>query len=185
MASASTHPGDSLVGTEDFVARLLESQRGIYALLVAMLPHDRDLDDLFQKVCLSLWQERGKYDTTRPFLPWAYAFTKNIVREHLRANARGRKACCLAPETLERIALARPEIDAAAGGRRAALDSCIKKLQPKQLELIKARYEEPQSLKAIAHAMKISAAALTMRLQRIRHTLLECVERTLAGGEVS
>ena len=47
MASASTHPGDSLVGTEDFVARLLESQRGIYALLVAMLPHDRDLDDLF------------------------------------------------------------------------------------------------------------------------------------------
>jgi len=184
MASAASH-FDASLEREDFVSRLLESQRGIYAVLVAMLPHDRDLDDLFQKVCLTLWQEREKYDPARPFLPWAYAFTRNIVREHLRANAPARRATCLAPETLERIALARSEIEATAEARRAALDACVEKLAPKQLELLHARYEGPRSLEEIARDMKVSAAALTMRLQRIRHALLKCVERTLAAGEAS
>ena len=38
----------------DFVARLLANQRGIHALLVALLPSETDLDDVFQQVCLAL-----------------------------------------------------------------------------------------------------------------------------------
>jgi RNA polymerase sigma-70 factor, ECF subfamily len=185
MATAASHPDADPIDREGFVSRLLASQRGIYSVLVAMLPHDRDLDDLFQKVCLTLWQERDKYDPARPFLPWAYAFTRNIVREHLRANTPGRRATCLAPETLERIALARSEIEATAEARRAALDACVAKLQPKQQQLIRARYEGPRSLEEIARELKVSAAAVTMRLQRIRHALLKCVEQALAAGEAS
>jgi RNA polymerase sigma-70 factor (ECF subfamily) len=184
MASSAS-PSDASLGREDFVSRLLESQRGIYAVLVAMLPHDRDRDDLFQRVCLTLWQEREKYDPARPFLPWAYAFARNIVREHLRSISPARQVACLAPETLERIAVARSEIEATAEARRAALDACVEKLAPKQLELLHARYEGPRSLEEIARELKVSAAALTMRLQRIRHALLKCVERTLAAGEAS
>lgn len=185
MALAASNSDVSPIDREDFVSRLLESQRGIYAVLVAMLPHDRDLDDLFQKVCLALWQERGKYDPARPFLPWAYAFARNIVREHLRANSPKRSPSSLSPETLERIALARSEVEATAEARRAALDACMEKLEPKQLALLHARYEGPRSLEDIAREMKVSAAALTMRLQRIRHALLKCVERTLTAGEAS
>ncbi|MFM7136948.1 MAG: sigma-70 family RNA polymerase sigma factor [Planctomycetota bacterium] len=183
MTSAISHSSDASLDRDDFVSRLLESQRGIYAVLVAMLPHDRDLDDLFQKVCLALWQERAKYDPSRPFLPWAYAFTRNVVRAHLRANSRDRRAACLAPETLERIVLARSEIEATAEARRAALEACVEKLPPRQLALIQARYEGAQSLAELALGMKVSAAALTMRLQRIRHALLKCIERTVAAGE--
>jgi len=185
MATAASHPDIDSLDRDDFVSRLLESQRGIYAVLVAMLPHDRDLDDLFQRVCLTLWQERGRYDPARPFRPWACGVARNIVREHLRANAPARRATCLAPETLERIAVARSEIEATAEARRAALDACVEKLASKQLELLHARYEGPRSLEEIARDMKVSAAALTMRLQRIRHALLKCIERTLAAGEAS
>lgn len=164
----------------DFVAALLASQRGIHAFLVALLPCDPDLDDVFQQVCLALWQERGKYDATRPFLPWAYGFARNVVHSHIRNKSR--RGVRFDGELIDAIAIAREADEPQADARRAALDDCIKRLPPSQRELLVARYERPESLKEIAATRNISPAALTMRLQRIRHTLLRCVEQALAAG---
>lgn len=165
----------------DFVARLLANQRGIYGLLVALLPHEKDLDDVFQQVCLALWQERAKFDPARPFLPWAYAFTRNVVHMHLRTTAKNRLQ--LSPGIIDRIVDGREEADLLAESRRAALDACLERLSSTQRDLLAKRYESPESLKEIAASMNVSAASLTMKLQRIRHALLECVERRIASRE--
>lgn len=179
METTSVSGDPSGADHDEFASRLLESQRGIYALLVALLPHERDLDDLFQRVCLTLWRERAKYDPQRPFLPWAAAFVRNIGREYLRAAGR-QKGLIFSSDVLERIAIARGDYEAGAEARRAALDACVEKLHPRQIELLRARYESHGSLTEVAREMKVSAASLTMRLQRIRHALLKCVEQTLA-----
>lgn len=168
----------------DFVARLLANQRGIHALLVALLPSETDLDDVFQQVCLALWKDRAKYDPARPFLPWAYAFARNIVHTHVRAKARlGRVV--LSPDLIDRIALAREAAEPAAAARRAALERCLESLPPAQRALLDKRYATAEPLAQTAAALQTTAAALTMRLQRIRHALLRCVEQSLARGEAS
>jgi RNA polymerase sigma-70 factor (ECF subfamily) len=169
---------------EDFLARLLASQRGIHALLVSLLPSAHDIDDVFQQVCLALWKDRSKYDPARPFLPWAYAFVRNIVHTHVREKAR-LGSVVLSPDLIDRIALARESIDATAEARRAALDRCLESLSPAQRELLVKRYASTESLAQTAAAQRTTAAALTMRLQRLRHALLRCVEQSLARGEAS
>lgn len=168
----------------DFMARLLANQPGIHGLIVSLLPSDTDIDDVFQQVCLALWKDRGKYEASRPFLPWAYAFARNIVHSHVRAKARlGRVV--LSTELMDRIAMAREAADATAEARRAALERCLAALLPAQRELLQKRYATTETLAQTAASLQTTAAALTMRLQRIRHALLQCVEQSLARGEAS
>jgi RNA polymerase sigma-70 factor (ECF subfamily) len=164
---------------DDFVAVLLRHQRQIYAFIATLLPHQIELDDVYQQTCLLLWQKRDQFDPSRPFLPWAYAFARNEAFSHLRREGRGPS---LSTALLERIAAAREESDATAAARRAALEECVKKLPESHRSLIQSRYEGEISLKDLAAATATTAAALTMRLQRIRHALMRCVEQALAGG---
>ncbi len=169
----------------DFVALLLASQRGIYAALVTLLPFETDLDDLFQQVCLALWQKRADYDRTRPFLPWAYSFARNVAFKHMEMRSRNKGVLTLRPESLERIIVAREAADPVLQARRSALDTCVDQLAPEHRELLRRRFSGMEKLKDIAVDLGVSAASLTMRLQRIRLALLRCAEAALAAREVS
>ncbi len=175
---ASTEPREP--GCDAFVTAFIRHQRQIYAFIGALLPHQVDLDDVFQQTSLRLWQKRESYDPDRPFLPWAYGFARNEVFNFLRSQSRG--TVRLNPKLLEQIAEVRAVNEGQAASRRAALEACVQRLSPSQQELLRARYEGKASLKEHAEALSTTAAALTMRLQRIRHALLRCIEATIAGG---
>ena len=66
--------------------------------------------------------------------------------------------------------------------RRVALASCFQKLRPEQRELVARRYEPEPSVNAMAEAAGTTAKAVSDRLRRIRHALLECIQKTLAEG---
>lgn len=166
-----------------FVAALLAHQRGIHAFLVALLPYEDDLDDLQQQVCLSLWERREQYDPARPFLPWAYAFARNHALKYLETKSRERSLQRFSGPMLEEIALAREAFDASAEERRRALDACLQRLRPEQRDLIRERFAGQQSLKDLAASIGVSPASLTMRLQRLRHALLKCIEQAIAAKE--
>lgn len=67
-----------------------------------------------------------------------------------------------------------------AAARRAALEECVRKLSEPQRDLLRKRYAGDITLEALA--TQTATTALTMRLQRIRHALVRCVEQALAGG---
>jgi len=154
----------------------------MYAFLLAMLPFEPDVDDIFQDACLALWRKQKSYDPSRPFLPWANRFLEITALKYLRTKARDRRHVQLNEKLLTRIAASRRTGELTAEARQEALDACVEKLQPLQRDLLRQRFAGSESLKEIAAAAGVSAASLTMKLQRIRHTLLQCVERTL--GEV-
>jgi len=126
-----------------------------------------------------LWQKRDQFDHARPFLPWAYAFARNEVFNFLRRERRS--GMHLSTELLSRIATVRQEADATAAARRAALEACVQKLSESQRDLLRKRYAGEITLEALATQTATTAAALTMRLQRMRHALMRCIEQTLAG----
>ena len=166
---------------DDFVSLLLAHQRGIYSFLVTLLPFEADLDDLFQQVCLALWQKRADYDATRPFLP----FARHAALKHLKSRTRDRAVIPIGMETLERIAMAREAADPVIEARRSALEQCVEKLAPEHGELLRRRFAGTEKLSAIAVGLGVSVASLTMRRQRIRRALLQCAEAAIAAREGS
>jgi len=191
MAASAQHPASppavraSGNATDDFVALLLANQRRVYSFIGALLPNRIDLDDVYQQTCMMLWEKRALFDPTKPFLPWAYAFARHEAFNHARRKRAA--GIVLSDRLLEQLACEREQADGRAENRRAALEQCVNGLAEGQRDLLRERYEGLKSVKEMAAERKMSAAALTMRLQRIRHALIKCVERALgnhtAGSE--
>ena len=164
---------------------LLIHQRNLHTFLLTLLPHEDDIDDLLQQVCLALWQKKDSYAPDRPFLPWAYAFARNHALKYLQQQSRDRQVTVFHGGLLERLAVAREAFDASADTRRQALAACLKQLRPEQRQLLEDRFAGTQTLKQLAAAAGVSAASLTMKLQRLRHALLKCVQHKLAREEAT
>lgn len=165
-----------------FVVELVANTRRLYVYISTLLPVPGEAEDVFQQTCLALWRKRHLYSPERPFLAWAYGFARNEVLRHMR-NARS-PLRYLSQDLLEEIA-SREEAatPAAEEARRTALDACLEQMLAAQRTLLQRCYQGTESIKDVATEMRISPAALTMRLQRLRHALVKCIERTVAAME--
>ena len=65
--------------------------------------------------------------------------------------------------------------------RKAALAGCLEKLPGQDRELVRRRYEQGHPVKMLAETLHLEANTLSKRLERVRRTLRECVERGLKG----
>ena len=166
----------------EFMAEFVAHQRRIFGYIGSLLPAASDHEDVYQQTCMALWKKRHSYDPTRPFFSWACGFARNEVLKHVRDTSRGSVHFS---ETLVE------ELDAAVRGsggqetsdedRQTALDACLGELHERQRVLVERCYKGVESIKSVAAEMSISPAALTMRLQRIRYSLLKCIELAMAS----
>lgn len=165
-----------------FVLEMVANTRRLYVYISTLLPVSSEAEDVFQQTCLALWQKRHQYSPERPFLAWAYGFARNEVLRHMR-NARS-PLRYLSQDLLEELAV-REEAVISAGdeARRSALDACLEQMMAAQRALLQRCYQGTESIKDVAAEMRISPAALTMRLQRLRHALVKCIDRTVAAME--
>lgn len=163
-----------------FIAEFTRCQRQLHAFVLSMVWHPVDADDVLQETNLVLWQKAAEFDDSRPFMPWAIRFAQLQTMAYLKR--RQRQDCrLLIDDTLAKImadeaAHEEPIFEA----RRIALADCLQKLSPKQRDLVSLRYEPKASITDMAAAAKIAPKALSERLRRIRHSLLECIRKTLA-----
>ena len=167
----------------DFIALLLANQSRVYRFLFTLVPRREDVEDLFQKTCLTLWQERAKFDPEKgEFASWACAIAQNHVRNFRRREAT--RQALLSEEVAELLVTTRE-----AGGRfsedcHQALQHCLDRLPQHQMALVEESYREG-SLKSTADAAGRSANALYKSLRRIRAILHDCMLRFLAEGSTS
>jgi len=174
----STEPSD-----DRFITPLLASQSRVYRFVFTLVPRREDVEDLFQQTCLTLWQERAKFDPEKgQFVSWACAIAQNHVRNFRRREST-RQA--LLSEEVAELLLATRE----AGGRfseecHQALQHCLNQLPPHQKTLVEESYREG-ALKSTAAAAGCSANALYKSLRRIRAILHDCMLRVLAEGSTS
>ena len=174
-------PGQNDAGGAAFVAALLRHQRRIYLFIASLLPHPSDVEDVYQQTCLALWNKRDQLPEVRDFFSWACGFARNEALHQIRKNGRSRHLS-LPDDLLATLAGEFEQELAHDDDRLLALTNCLARLQAPQRDLLERAYQGVESIKDIATEMKLSAAALTMRLQRIRHALLKCIELALVGG---
>lgn len=168
-----------------FVTEITRCQRQLHAFVLSMIWQPAEADDVLQETNLVLWQKAVEFDDSRPFLPWAMRFAQVQAMAHLSRRRRQEDRLivddALAKIMADEAAYEEPLFEA----RRRALADCLQKLPARHRELVSQRYEPDANVNAMAGAAKIAPKALSERLRRIRHTLLECIRKTLAEEAIA
>ncbi len=173
-------PGEGVADSNaEFASRLREAQTRIFGYIYSLVRNLDDADDLFQQTCLVLWDRYGQFDPERSFTSWACGVARFEVLNFLRSRSRDRlyfsdDLNLLLIEAHENLAADQLE------DRRDALSACLKKLRERDADLLQACYAAPVRIPEVASARGRSAHSIHNSLRRIRRTLFECVQRTLA-----
>lgn len=168
-----------------FVAELIRHQRWLYLFIGSLLPNASDIEDVFQQTCLALWKKRRQALAANDFFAWACGFARNEALHALRSHRRAGQVC-LPPDLVATLAEEfAHDLATAEDERLIALGDCLAKLQPPQRSLLKRCYQGAETIKAVAAELGLTPAAVTMRLQRIRHALARCIEQALRADEAA
>ncbi len=164
---------------EELVLQIAQSQRRLFALILALVRRPADAEDVLQETNVVLWRKRETFQRGSHFPAWAC----EIARLQVLAwrTRQGRRSELFDERLLAEIAAAALEESAADNLRAHALAGCLKKLPEPRRELILQRYEPGASVNALAAGMGKSARAVSESLRRIRDTLRQCIERTLSA----
>ncbi|MHC4962773.1 MAG: sigma-70 family RNA polymerase sigma factor [Planctomycetota bacterium] len=165
----------------DYLSLFMKHRRSIHAYILAMVCDVHLADDLMQETALFAWDHFDDFEMGTNFLAWVRAVSRNKILEHCK---RVRKKSLLLPdELLEKIEVDAFERLAHLDRRLDALQQCVKKLHPDQLELMRNRYENELSIHQIAESLGKTTNAIYKTLSRIHCALKNCVQSTLKAWE--
>jgi RNA polymerase sigma factor (sigma-70 family) len=179
------HAIDALIGAELPAAR--SGDRAAYGRIVAAcqntvtavaLAITRDVsasEDIAQEAFLSAWQHLKRLQNPSSFLPWLRQITRNLARDHLRAN-RHRPLDGESAEIAIELAAdpsPTPMQRLVEDEREHAAAELISALPEESREVLLLFYREGQSSQQVALLLGLSDAAVRKRLSRARQSLRE------------
>ncbi|MCD9046116.1 MULTISPECIES: sigma-70 family RNA polymerase sigma factor [unclassified Luteimonas] len=156
------------------------SQNTVTAVALAITRDVATSEDIAQEAFLSAWRHLPRLQNPSSFLPWLRQITRNLARDHLRAN-RNRPLDGEAAELA--IARAADPEQCPAGRlldqeRDAIAAELISELPEDSREVLLLYYREGQNSKQVAALLGLSDAAVRKRLSRARRCLrTELLER--------
>ena len=166
--------GDSSAAQQRFLSLFLRSEREVFRYVAALVPNVTDAEDIVQQTAVALWEKFDAYDPNQPFTPWACRFALNKARQWI--ERRQRWQALLDHGLVEELARRRQELQPDFELRLTRLEGCLRKLPEGQRSLVEGYYYERAGIETLAERSGRSAAATYKMLQRIRHTLQQCVE---------
>jgi RNA polymerase sigma-70 factor, ECF subfamily len=179
-----THDPDgssSADSLQTYVQLLTEHQCNLRAFIVSLMPGSPDVKDVLQETNAVLWQKRHRFKPGTNFLAWALTIARiEVRRQHDRNRRLGRLV--FSNDVLDVLYEANKEPDHDYGVLLNALETCMGKLSDPQRDIIRERYTPGCSLEQMAERTGRSAGSLRIALLRIRDSLKNCVNRTLANS---
>jgi RNA polymerase sigma-70 factor, ECF subfamily len=166
-----------LSNPDEFVALYTRYERKLYRYVAALLTHPDDAEDVLQNTARVLWQKFGQYRNDEPFLPWACRIAHYEVLNYCQRERTRHKY--FRPAVIELLADARLQHDEMFEAQSHWLAECMARLAETDRRLIEQRYASDQTLAELATATGRTPNALYKSMQRIRRTLLDCVNNGL------
>jgi RNA polymerase sigma-70 factor (ECF subfamily) len=184
LSDPPTPAGEFTVPAPDrsklFLRLFLQNQRRLYGYILTLLPNRADADDVLQDASLTMWD---KFDAACPpddFLAWGRRIAFNKVLDFNKKSQRAQSR--LSALFLEKISAtaatdsASPQFDA----RREALTDCLKKLAERDRDLLTRRFADGATTQSTSEQVGRSVEAVYKSLAKLRHSLFDCVQKTLA-----
>jgi RNA polymerase sigma-70 factor, ECF subfamily len=172
---------ESVKADQQFDERFVACQDELYGYIGALLPRRDDADEVFQETSLKLLQNRKKYDSSRPFRPWAFTIALNEVRLFIRRRRRG--GVMFSDAMLTVVAEEQFRSDTMIRNALGQLADCLKKLAEEKRRLLEQCYAGTHTIKTIAARQGVEADALYKQLERIRRVLFDCMKGELGKEE--
>ncbi len=173
---------DSQDRGQEFLRLFLTSQKRIFYFIITMVPNVADADDIMQETAGIMWRKFYEFEPGTNFTAWAMKIARNKILQ-MRDKQNKQRCNLLSEKALEEaMSYVRPILDNMER-RMDALDICLKKLQMRDQQLIRMRYENDIRINQLARQLGRSADGLYKSLARIHRILRECVKRTLSVWE--
>ena len=167
----------------EFAAALRQHQNQLFGYIYTLVRDLDDADDLFQQTSLVLWDKFHLFDPSRSFIAWACGVARFEVSNFLRSRSRQR--LFFSDELGMMLIDAHEELEQSQlEDRRDALAECLKKLRVRDQRLLDDCYEHAARIPEVAHVWGRSSQSIHNSLRRIRRSLFECVNRSLAQGGI-
>ncbi len=157
-----------------FTALISRHQNNLHGYIYAIVRNWEDTDDLYQSVCLVLW---NKFESFRPdsdFFAWARQTARNKIGDYVRRKPSPNYATEKLMDILSGIAI-EPH-DTRQEGYLVALRRCKEKLTDFDAELLRLRYVEELNTIEIADQLQRLRPSVSRSLSRIRRWLFECIK---------
>ena len=162
---------------EAFLRQFMAEQRAMLRFILRYVPAVTDARDVLQETLVTLWAKRAEFDATKEFLPWACGIARFKVREFWRGQPRWE---AFAQDDLMALMDARREVlEPEISARGEKLRECLAKLPAEQRDTLHRYYAEEEPVETLALREGRSVEAIYKILQRVRRTLLDCIERGL------
>src|SRR6185295_12167003 len=147
-----------------FVRLLLQHQRRIYGLILALVPGGADADDIHQETCAVLWQKFDEFVPGSNFAAWSLRIARFQVMAYY--TTKRRQKARLSDESLDAVVermAARPQREDA---RSAALDGCLEGLPAPDRQLLELRYQAGATVEEVARRSGKTVVAAYKALHR-------------------
>lgn len=164
--------------TERFIRHLTDTQDALFAYIHALVGDLHAAQDVLQETHIVLWRKFDEF-TEGPGSSFA-AWSKRVAFYQVKAMRRdaSRDRLMFDDALLDQLAKDAEAIASPVTARSVALERCLAKLPDDQRALVSKRYSDSSAtLDQLAADVGKSLSAVTMALSRIRHGLIECIER--------
>ena len=171
-------PKDSM-----FFQLYMDSHKNLYAYILAMVHNQSDASDILQETVTVMWRRFDEYDSSKKFLAWGIAISRNLIKKYFRDRRNSRVQFDdelvrkIERSTIEHIGYSDNKID--------ALKKCCEKLGESNQLILRLRYDKGMAIKSIASKLGRPLAGMYKKVSRLHQAILECVEDRLSSGDLS
>lgn len=170
---------------QDRLAKLAQdwtrAQPVVAAFIASVVPDFHEAEDVLQSVAAAVVRKADSYDPGRSFLGWAIGVARYEVLMHARRSARDRHV--FDERVIEQLEAACERLAPEWDERRRALSRCIEAISSRSRQLLELCYVDGLSPGRIAAKLGLDAAAVRVRLSRVRAELRQCIERHATGRQ--
>jgi RNA polymerase sigma-70 factor (ECF subfamily) len=164
------------------MALMTRHQRQIFAYIYTLVPDRHDAEDLLQETSLVICEKFEEFRPGSDFVAWGCQIAWWRIRYSRQKFARSK--VIFDDEVLAKVAQTAGEMAQELDERHEALASCLKKLAPRDRELVLTRYESGSGVAEAAQRSGRSMDAAYKALNRLRKLLHDCVTHELANQQL-
>lgn len=165
---------------QQFMRRFLDCERELVRYVMYFVPNANDARDIVQNTAVALWKKYDDFNVDEPFVAWACRFARLEARRFLQREHRWHRF--LDDATLKILESHRAGLTDELDERRIHLRQCLRKLPVEQRAIVEGYYFLDQPVERLAESANRTPDAVYKMLQRIRRSLMDCVDRQMEVG---
>ncbi len=169
-------PAEIAARTEEFVRLFSEHQQDLFKFIFLLVPNRPAAEDIMQETSVVLWRKFGEFQPGTDFFRWAAQVARFKIRDFRKAASRDRHRFW-SDELVQSIADTRLDSGDLLVRQRTFLADCLRSLPVIDRELIRRCYGERSTIKYVAEQLGRPVNTVYKALNRIRKTLMDCVEK--------